>query len=155
MMLVLFGALLLFPLVGKLVTQYGKRALFILALTWLGIVLGLMASIGTLPFISPVLHTVCLYVLAAFPVAIAMVIIRPLLADIIDVDTERTGEHREGLYNGVEGFLLKIAAGLGPLIAGLIFTAFDNDLGVRLCGAFAGTGLLVAAIAFTKYPIKK
>ncbi|MFA6033635.1 MAG: MFS transporter, partial [Myxococcota bacterium] len=83
---------------------------------------------------------------------------RPLLADVIDADEKITGKRREGIYNGMEGLIMKFAAGLGPMIAGFIFAAFGStttaNLGIRLCGPVAGVCLLLAALSFTRYPIK-
>jgi len=159
MMLVLVGGALFFPLVSYLADNLGKKLLFIIALSWFGIILILMAFIGYSPFLSPLMQAGLLFMLSAFPVSIALVVIRPLLADVIDADEGITGKRREGVYNGMEGLIMKISAGLGPMIAGFLFAAFGNtpgnDLGIRLCGPVAGVSLLVAAYAFTRYPIEK
>ncbi|MBN2497001.1 MAG: MFS transporter [Deltaproteobacteria bacterium] len=159
MMLVLVGAALFFPLVSWLAARWGKRRLFVIALAAFGAVCCLMAGLGELPAISPVVQALALFLLAAFPVSIALVVMRPLLADVIDADEKLTGKRREGVYNGMEGLIMKVAAGLGPLLAGALFVAFGkstaHNLGVRLCGPLAGVCLLAAAAAFTRYPIRK
>ncbi len=159
MALVLVGAALFFPLVSWLANKFGKRQMFILALSWFGIIMIAMSSIGLLPLFSPLFQGLGLFLAAAFPVSIAMVVMRPLLADVIDTDEGITGKRREGVYNGMEGFMMKVAAGLGPMIGGISFEIFGHstsaNLGIRLCGPFAGVCLLAAAIAFTKYPIRK
>jgi GPH family glycoside/pentoside/hexuronide:cation symporter len=159
MALVLLGALLFFIPVSLLAGKTGKRILFILSLTWLGIIMILMSTVGHWTFISPMFQGVALFILAAIPVAIALVVMRPLLADIIDADEGLTGKRREGVYNGMEGFIMKMAAGLGPFLVGMIFAAFgntaENPTGILICGPVAGVCLLIAAFAFTKYPIKK
>ena len=118
-----------------------------------------MGTIGTWPFFTPLFQAVALFLSAAFPVAIALVVIRPMLADIIDADEKLTGLRREGVYNGMEGLIMKVATGLGPLIAGLVFSAFGSstgeNLGVRICGPIAGLCLIASAAAFMKYSIKK
>ncbi len=159
MMVVLMGAALFFPLVSYLVKRWGKQRLFVLALVCFGLITIGMAFIGLLPQPAPLFQALALFGLAAFPVAIAMVVIRPILADVIDADEEMTGRRREGVYNGMEGLIMKVATGLGPLTAGWLFAAFGasttENLGVRLCGPVAGCCLLVAAGAFMRYPIKK
>ena len=159
MALVLVGAALFFPLVSWLANKFGKRQMFILALTWFGIVMIALSLIGLLPVWSPLFQAFALFLAAAFPVSIAMVVMRPLLADVIDTDEGITGKRREGVYNGMEGFMMKVAAGLGPMIGGVSFEIFGHsttgNLGIRLCGPFAGVCLLAAALAFTKYPIMK
>jgi Na+/melibiose symporter-like transporter len=159
MMIVLVGAAALFPLVSWLVRKTGKRLLYVLSLAWLGLTLMLMSTLGWWPFLSPIFQAIILYVLASFPVAVALVVIRPILADIIDADEELTNRRREGVYNGMEGLILKIGAGIGPLGAGLVFSAFGStpthNLGIRLCGPLAGLCLIAAAFSFTRYPIKQ
>jgi GPH family glycoside/pentoside/hexuronide:cation symporter len=158
MMLVLVGAALCFPLVSWLARRLGKRKVFIAALTWLGLVLIAMSTVGLWPWPGPLFQAVALFGLAAFPVAIALVVMRPILADVIDADERLTGLRREGTYNGMEGLIMKVAAGLGPLIAGLLFAWLGAEpghaLGIRLCGPLAGACLLAAAVAFTRYPIR-
>ncbi|MCP4677253.1 MAG: MFS transporter [Deltaproteobacteria bacterium] len=132
----------------------GKRRLFIVALVWFGVVLALMATLGEWPFFTPVVQAMCLFTLAAVPVSIALVVLRPILADVIDADEQLTGRRREGVYNGMEGLVMKVAAGAGPLGAGVVFAAFGStteaNLGVRLCGPMAGVAVLLAAIAFSR-----
>jgi len=158
MMLVLVGAALCFPLVAWLARRAGKRRLFILALFWLGLVLVAMSTVGLWPWPSPVFQAALLFGLAAFPVAIALVVMRPILADVIDADEKLTGKRREGTYNGMEGLIMKVAAGLGPLLTGLLFGWLGaepgHDLGLRLCGPLAGVSLLLAGAAFVRYPIR-
>jgi Na+/melibiose symporter-like transporter len=158
MMLVMVGAAIFFPLVSWLSHKTGKRSLYILALVWMGVIMILMSTIGLWKFASPLIQAAVLFLFAAFPVAIALVIIRPLLADVIDADEKITGKRREGVYNGMEGLIMKVAAGLGPLFAGFIFATFgssvNSNLGIRICGPVAGVCLLIAAFSFTKYPIK-
>jgi Na+/melibiose symporter-like transporter len=91
--------------------------------------------------------------------AIGLVIPRALLADIMDLDTERTGYKREAMYNGMEGLLQKIAGGLAMLVQGALFSRFgfsaEQPWGIVLTGATAGVMALVGIIAFTRYPIQK
>ena len=159
MMIVLAGAMLFFAPVSMLCARIGKRQVFIIALTWLGLVLMLMSTIGLWPIFSPFSQALVLFALAAIPVAAALVVIRPLLADVIDADETITGQRREGVYNGMEGLIMKVAAGLGPLLAGILFAVFGSslseNLGVRICGPVAGISLLAAALAFRRYPIQK
>lgn len=159
MALVLLGAALFFPLTSWLAARFGKRKLFIVALAWFGFDMMAMAAIGELPLLSPLFQGLLLFLLAAFPVSIAMVVMRPLLADVIDADEPLSGRRREGVYNGMEGFIMKVAAGLGPMLGGVLFTTLghtvDDNWGVRACGPLAGICLLAAAAAFTRYPIRK
>lgn len=159
MMIVLVGAACFFPLVSRLAGRMGKRAVYVLGLTGLGLILILMSTIGFWPLVPPLFQALVLFLLAAFPVAIALVVIRPMLADVIDADEKITNRRREGVYNGMEGLIMKVAAGIGPLAAGFVFSAFGSstahNLGVRICGPLAGVCLLAAALSFSRYPIRK
>ena len=159
MMVVLVGALLLFWPVSAIADRLGKKKMFVLALFWLGGVLSAMSGIGLVPVMTPLKQAIALFLLAAVPVAIALVVTRPLLADVIDADEKITGLRREGVYNGMEGLIMKVAAGLGPMLAGFIFELFGaskgDALGVRICGPVAGVCLVLAAFAFRRYPIEK
>ena len=159
MMLVLGGAVILFIPVSLLTGWLGKRILFIISLVWLGLIMILMSTIGMWSFTTPLYQAITLFQSAAGPVAIALVVMRPLLADVIDEDEKLTNKRREGVYNGMEGLIMKFAAGLGPLLVGIIFSAFGNTLenptGIIICGPVSGVCLLAAAYAFTRYPIKK
>jgi Na+/melibiose symporter-like transporter len=96
--------------------------------------------------------------LAALPVSSALIVIRPLLADVIDADARLTGKRREGVYNGMEGLIMKLANGAGPLLGGALFAAFgaslDSHMGIRLCAPTAGLFLWLAAWAFSRYPLR-
>jgi GPH family glycoside/pentoside/hexuronide:cation symporter len=159
MLLVLMGALLFFWPVSRAAVSWGKKRLFVLSLVMLGIVLVAMGTVGWWPVLSPFGQGLVLFMAAALPVAIALVVMRPLLADVIDADEKITHRRREGVYNGMEGLVMKVAAGLGPLVAGVVFGLFghtvESSLGVRLCGPLAGLLLFVAAFFFNRYPIEK
>ncbi len=158
-LLVILGAALCAPLVDRLAASRGKRALFKLALWWLGGALLAVSAVGLVPLASPLTQAVLLFALAAFPIAVALVLIRPLLADVIDLDAAQTGQQREGIYVGMFGCVMKLAEAVGPLLASwsmaLLGNTVEDSLGVRAAVALAGAALLLAALVFARYPIDK
>ena len=116
------------------------------------------ALVGKLPFGTPTVQAYLIYACATFPVATLFVLCRPILADIIDHDEKLTKYRREGMYNGVEGMLTKVAEGVGPVVATTLFAIFGSTraqpLGVILVGPAAGILVLAGAFIFRKYPLR-
>jgi len=156
--LVVIVAACTFPLVQKLAAAWGKRKLMMVGGFGFGIVLPLMFTIGDWPVFSPVVQGMILFALAGAPTATLLVLPRPMLADVVDADSERTGFRREAIYNGMEGLITKFAAGLSALIATQLFAQFGNSaeqpLGILLAGPVAGALTLVGVAALLLYPIR-
>ena len=97
--------------------------------------------------------------LVAPGLAIGLVIPRAILADVMDLDTERTGYKREAMYNGMEGLLQKIAGGLALMVQGFLFSQFgystEQPWGIVLTGVTASVLAIIGIIAFSRYPIQK
>ncbi|MDX1688720.1 MAG: MFS transporter [Candidatus Promineifilaceae bacterium] len=64
-------------------------------------------------------------VTAIFGVSLAglMMLINPLVADLVDADELETGARREGMYFGMNGFVIRFAFTFQGLITGTILTA--------------------------------
>ena len=64
-------------------------------------------------------------VTAVFGVSLAglMMLINPLVADLVDADELETGARREGMYFGMNGFVIRFAFTFQGLITGTILTA--------------------------------
>ena len=104
-------------------------------------------------------HTLVIFALASFPIAVLYILPRAVLADVIDDDANKTGYRREAVFNGVEGLITKAAAGLGPAIAAsILFTFFGKTTaepgGLLLAGPVAGFFCLIAWWTFRRYPFK-
>lgn len=156
---IVLGAVLLFPLVGWLSARYTRRAVMLWGFFSFAAVMAASAVVGRIPYGTAMAHAYAVYAFATFPVATLFVLCRPILADIIDHDEERTGFRREGMYNGVEGMLTKFAEGIGPVVAAGLFAAFgstrDEPLGVILVGPAAGVICLMGGLVFRHYPLRK
>src|SRR5512133_3211771 len=71
----------------------------------------------------------------------------PLMnGDVLDIDEERTGLRREGMYAGVNSFITKPAISLANAAFLWIigYYGYNNDLGKGAQSASAETGILVA-----------
>ncbi|MCA9774208.1 MAG: MFS transporter, partial [Myxococcales bacterium] len=100
--LVVIVATMMFPAVTKLSEVWGKRKLMILGGAGFALVLPIMFTIGKWPMFSPLTQGMILFALAGIPTATLLVLPRPMLADVIDMDAARTGFRREAMYNGME-----------------------------------------------------
>lgn len=149
----LFGvAALAFPGVAFLATRVGKRPVMIAAAVSFALMMGAgIPLLATLPALA-----LPLFALAGLPVAAFLAVPNSMLADICDADARRSGERREAMFFGAQGFQQKIAlgiaAGLFSGIAGTFGRTADNPLGVQLSGALAACALLTSALCFFRYP---
>jgi GPH family glycoside/pentoside/hexuronide:cation symporter len=154
---IILGAVLLFPVVERLARRYGKKRVMRAGFLAFAAVTSLSALLGRAPMGGPLAQAYVLFACATFPVATLFVLVRPMLADVIDRDAERTGFRREGIYNGAEGMLTKLAEGIGPLVASLLFAWFGSSrghpLGVVLVGPVAAVICLSGWWLLRRYPI--
>jgi GPH family glycoside/pentoside/hexuronide:cation symporter len=157
-MVIVLGAVLLFPLVDRLARSRGKWRVMRWGFLGFAVVMSAGALVGRLPFGSPLAQAYAIYGLSTFPVATLLVLSRPILADVIDHDAALTGYRREGMYNGVEGLVTKLAEGVGPLVATALFALFgatrDQPLGVVLVGPVAAVFCLAGWWLFRGYPLR-
>ncbi|MBK7975794.1 MAG: MFS transporter [Deltaproteobacteria bacterium] len=155
---IVLGSILFFPLIDWLVNRGGKRRVMLWGFFGFAVAMAGGGLIGRLPFGSPVAQAYLVYGLCAFPVATLFMLPRPIMADIIDLDAARTGYRREGIYNGAEGLLTKVAEGIGPFLAGALLDHFGstaaNPTGVILTAPVAGAICLIGWLLFLRYPIK-
>jgi GPH family glycoside/pentoside/hexuronide:cation symporter len=158
-MVIVLGAVLLFPVVDRLSARLGKRRVMLWGFLGFAAVMSAAALVGRLPGLAPMAQAYAVYALSTFPVATLLVLSRPILADVIDHDAARTGYRREGMYNGVEGMLTKFAEGVGPLLAAGLFAALGATraapLGVVLVGPASGLLCLAGWWFFRAYPIEE
>jgi len=95
--------------------------------------------------------------LTGFSIAAIMVLPMPILSDVIDLDELRTGERREAMYFGAQGFLQKLGAGLSGIIMTQLFSRFgysrEQHLGVDLLGPVGGFLVLIGFAIFMFYPL--
>ncbi|MGE4489729.1 MAG: MFS transporter [Kiritimatiellales bacterium] len=114
--------------VSWIVTRIGKKAAF---LVFLGCtVLGHLSKIWCYNPNHPLLVIIPPILIAAGFIAIWMVG-SSMIADICDLDELKTGARREGSYQAIYGWILKMGQSLAFLLGGILLTAtgFDKSLG--------------------------
>ena len=69
-----------------------------------------------------------------------------LLADVIDEDAQATGQRREGMYFGIQGFIIRLGSVVQALVTGAVFTAtgYQAGLSEQPLSAVAGIRFLMS-----------
>lgn len=90
--------------------------------------------------------------IAAFLLGIGLggllILLEVLIADVIDEDETRTGHRREGMYFGVNGFIIRLGVSLQAVITGLILntSGYNAYKAVQSATAVTGIRLLIAGV---------
>ncbi|MCE3259757.1 MAG: transporter [Bacteroidetes bacterium] len=148
---------LFYPVTNWAANKLGKKRVVLVSQFLLsGIFFGIYL-LGKLPG-TPEFQIYGLIALAAIPLASLNILPNAILADIIDKDSEDTGENKEAIYFAVRYFFVKIAQTIGiALFSMFLLYGKDpgNDFGVRLNGLL-GCGLcLLAGLIFTRFKEKQ
>lgn len=148
----LFGvAALAFPAVAILANKLGKKRVMIAAAVALAILMGAgVPLLPSLPWLA-----LPLFSLAGIPIACFLAVPNSMLADICDADARRTGERREAMFFGAQGFQQKIALGIAAGLFQWVASSFgwtvESPLGVQLSGPLAAVALIGSALCFARY----
>lgn len=149
----LFGvAALAFPVVAWAANRVGKRRMMIGAAVFFAVLMGAgVPLLVAMPGLA-----IPLFAVAGVPVACFLALPNAILADICDADARRTGERREAMFFGAQGFQQKIAlgiaAGLFQGVASFFGRSVESPLGVQLSGPLAALALIASAWCFLRYP---
>lgn len=118
-----------------------------------------LAFIGVDFVVSELITAFFIFGLTGFPIAVLMVLPPSILSDIIDLDELNTGERREAMYFGAQGFLQKGGLGLCGFIIGILFQLYgantDNHLGLDLLGPVTAVFVLIGFIIYLWYPLDR
>lgn len=172
------ASLLMFLPVYRLSTKYGKKKVFGTSFLLFAAALPVIAMMDTWPFIGRLadtalqslgreplsvgmirlVHATVPMVMFVFPLASFFVLIRPIFADLIDLDEKKTGYRREAMYDGLMGLGIKVAAGgaavLGPLSLKFFGGTVQDPGGIRAVFIFCTFMLVGAFFYFRKYPVE-
>jgi len=82
------------------------------------------------------------------PISGFMVLLNILIADVIDHDEKRTGRRREGMYLGMNGFIIRIGMSVQYAIMGIFFaiSGYDAQKTVQPLGAIHGLRILMGGV---------
>ncbi|NLA05795.1 MAG: MFS transporter, partial [Firmicutes bacterium] len=158
--LVLGIALLFFPLVNILSKEFGLKAVMLSSLTVFALLLPGIYFLGQPPLgLSPQIFGYILMALLGIPVSSIFVVPDAIVAAVSDLEERLTGQRREGMYFGAQGFISKLAIGLSSVITGFLLDYFGKTaaqpLGIQLTGPVAALFVAIGAIIFIYYPEKE
>lgn len=153
-------ALLFFPLVNILSKTLGLKAMMMFALVAFMILLPFYFFLGQpLLGLTPEVFAYILLGLTGLPLAVIFIVPDAIVAAVSDLEGKLSGQKREAMYFGAQGFILKMAMGLSTLITGALLQLFGSTpadpLGIQLTGPVSAIFILIGAIIFTRYPEKE
>lgn len=163
----LFAAIT-FMFMNRLCTRFDKRRVYLFGMLSQALLLPLIwvfgqhevavrIPVGQGLVLSETAIAFLVFSLTGFSIAAIMVLPMPILSDVIDLDELRTGERREAMYFGAQGFLQKLGAGLSGIIMTQLFSRYgysrEQHLGVDLLGPVGGFLVLIGFAIFMFYPL--
>lgn len=161
---ILLGAIFLsaIPLVyiwGKLLERHGPRKTVLMA------VVCYAAALIPFSFVESLLWAAVTAACVGIGLAGLLVLLDVLLSEVIDEDERKTGERREGMYFGMNGFIVRWGVSLQAAVLGLILetSGYSADLAVQPDSAILGIRLMLSGLPlavlllslwfFYKYPL--
>ncbi|AZN41236.1 MFS transporter [Paenibacillus albus] len=86
--------------------------------------------------------------LLGIPVSGFMLSLHVLISDVIDYDAERSGRRREGMYYGINGFIIRIGMSIQYAIMGIFFatSGFDENAASQPDSAINGFRFLIGGL---------
>ena len=146
------------PIYKKLTDRMGKKKLYIIGMGLFIIPTLLLALTGLIP-IDPRIYLLVTGVIGGLFITPLLMLPNAFIADITDIDEEKTGYRREAIYFGTQGLITKTMAGLAGVLTSVFleFLGYSQgmDLGIRAVYIFGGLILIPAILIFRKYPLVK
>ncbi len=156
-----FGvALLFFPLINIASKKIGLKPVMMFALIAFMVLLPLFYIMGQPVFgLTPELFGYILLGLVGLPVGVILIVPDAIVAEVSDLEGKLSGQKREAMYFGAQGFVLKLALGLSTVISGALLQLFGSTiaqpLGIQLTGPVSALFILIGVIVFSRYPEKE
>jgi GPH family glycoside/pentoside/hexuronide:cation symporter len=151
--ILVFGvAAIAFPVVGLQAARRGKKPVMIAGCLLLAV------ALAGFWFVHDLQTGAVLLAVAGVGVSVFLAVPNAILSDVCNANAKRTGERREAMFFGAQGFLQKINLGVSTGILGLLLEkgrSVEDPLGVRLAGPVAAVVLLGAAVAYALYPERR
>ncbi len=135
------------PFITKLAARFGKKEIFIAAISW-----GIM-RMGLLWFLLDPAHPWGVLINGAMmgvDNAAIFMLCHAMIADICDVDERDSGHRREGLYGSLYSWSFKVGIALASAVSGsiLVWIGFDRALG----GGQSAQTLLLMKVCYCVVP---
>jgi GPH family glycoside/pentoside/hexuronide:cation symporter len=127
---------------GRITSNLGPQKAMTRASLFYGA--GLIPFFFARTFLQGVL--ICLFL--SFGLAGIMVLLDVFIADVADEDEVKTGSRREGMYFGVNGFMIRLGISINAVIMGRVLniTGYDANLAVQPASAVMGLRALMSFI---------
>ncbi|HSH66436.1 MAG TPA: MFS transporter [Bacteroidia bacterium] len=157
MMTMVLVSFIFYPVVNYFSKKIGKKILVIISLILLSFVFLGIFFLGK-SSLSPETQIFLLIIFAGIPFASLNILPVAILAEIIEEDSQKTGENKEGIYFAARFFFVKVAQTLGMgLSAMFLIYGKDpgHDFGIRLNGLCGFLLCLLAALIFMRFREKK
>jgi GPH family glycoside/pentoside/hexuronide:cation symporter len=157
MMTMVLVSFIFYPVVNYFSKKVGKKILVIISLILLSFVFLGIFFLGK-SSLSPETQIFLLIIFAGIPFASLNILPVAILAEIIEEDSQKTGENKEGIYFAARFFFVKVAQTLGMgLSAMFLIYGKDpgHDFGIRLNGLCGFLLCLLAALIFMRFREKK
>ena len=150
-------ALLFFPVVNIASKRVGLKGVMMFALVSFLILLPFFYFLGQPMFgLTPEVFGYILMGLAGLPLAVIFIVPDAIVAAVSDLEQKLSGQRREAMYFGAQGFILKLAMGLSTLITGALLQLFGSTiaqpLGIQLTGPVSALFILIGVVVFFRYP---
>jgi len=142
-------SLVFYPVINVAAARWGKKPIVLVSFALLSLIFVAIYFLGKFPASANV-QIYTLVICAGLPLASLGILPNAILAEIAQMDAEKTGENREGMFFAVKYFFVKMGQTLGiALFAFLTIYGKDpgHDHGLRLNG-LCGFALCVLAFIF-------
>ncbi len=147
-----------YPFIYKLVDKFGKKRLLSWAFYLQTIVFALISICGLIPFISAKMIGYIAIGLTSLAIGIFGIIPTAINSDIARMDSIKTGNHKEGIFSGLYGFMNKAAISFSNLVFPsflLLGRSEANPLGVRLTAVAGAVLMVIGVLLLKKYNEKR
>lgn len=158
LMITLVGVSFLFyPVTNMMAAKIGKKKIVIASFILLSLVFLGVFRLGKFDMGAEV-QIYVLIAFAAIPMASLNILPNAILSEIIEKDSEETGQNKEAVYFAVRYFFVKLAQTLGIALFSMFLVYgkdSGNDFGVRLNGIIGFVLCALAAIIFLGFKEKR
>ncbi len=101
-------------------------------------------------------YALALFAALSLPVATLLIMANAIIADIVDLDEQKTGRRREAMYFGMQGLVTKSAIAISAIVGTQLMTRLGmtsaEPTGILLAGPFCALFTLLGFVAITRYP---